>query len=377
MKRYQLMIPGPVPVDPEILQVLAQPPVAHYGDQWTCFYQESLKALKEVLQTKGEVFLLVGSGSAGLDALIGSLLGRSGKALVLANGAFGERLYEIARSHTDNAEIVRVPAGKAIGPALLQGALQQHPVDAVFVTHCETSTGVLNPVEQLSDVCKEHNCLLVVDAISSLGGVPLPIDEWDLAACVTASQKCLEIPPGLAVVSVSPKAWKLIEQSDVRGWYLNLRTWKDYSTRWQDWHPYPVTMPTGLVEALRKSLERMMAEGLPSRFQRHAEVAAFLRQGLRNLGLEILAPEEFASPTVTAVATGGRFSVETLQRFLMTEYNILIAEGSGELRGKTFRIGHMGPSARKQHIVPLLFGIEKALQSQGIAIKDGQAFIGL
>ena len=156
------MIPGPVTVDPEILQVVAQPQVAHYGDQWTRFYQESLKLLKEVLQTKGEVFLLSGSGSAGLDALIGSLLGRSGKALVLANGSFGERLYEIAQSHTDNAEIVRVPTDKAIGPDLLQGALQQHPVDVVFVTHCETSTGMLNPVEQLSAVCKENNCLLVV-----------------------------------------------------------------------------------------------------------------------------------------------------------------------------------------------------------------------
>jgi len=377
MKRYELMIPGPVPVEPEVLRACAQPLVAHYGSEWTRFYQETLELLKKVVQTKGEVFLLPGSGSAGLDALIGSLLGQHGKALVLSNGAFGERLYEITRSHTDHAAVIRVPAGQRIEPALLENALQRNPADVVLVTHCETSTGVLNPVKELSAVCQEHDSLLAVDAVSSLGGAPLPMDEWEIPACVTATQKCLGIPPGFAVVAWSPKAWKLIERSDVRGWYLNLRTWKEHSERWADWHPYPVTISTGLVEALRKSLELILSEGLEVRFQRHAEVAAILRRGLRNLGLEVLAPEEFASPTVTAVLTGGRFRVDELQRFLKAEYNLLIAEGSGNLRGTTFRIGHMGLSARRECVTKVLSGIEKALQDQGVEIQHGPSLASL
>lgn len=376
MKRYELMIPGPVPVEPEVLQACAEPLVAHYGAEWTEFYLETLELLKKVLQTQGEVFLIPGSGSAGLDAMIGSLLGHHRKALVMSGGPFGERLLEITRSHTDRAAVVRVPAGQPIKPDLLEDTLRKDPAEVVLVVHCETSAGVLNPVKELNAVCREHNCLLAVDAVSSLGGVPLPLDEWKIEACATATQKCLGVPPGFAVVAVSPKAWKLVEQSDVRGWYLNLRTWKDYAERWLDWHPYPVTISTGLVEALRKSLELILSEGLEARFRRHAEVAAFLRQELRNLGLQVLAPEEYASPTVTAVLTDGRLQIEELRNFLKRECNILIAGGSGALRDKTFRIGHMGLSANKERIVKLLSGIEKAMKSQGLEVPHGSAKAG-
>jgi alanine-glyoxylate transaminase / serine-glyoxylate transaminase / serine-pyruvate transaminase len=377
MKRYELMVPGPVPVEPEVLAALAQPLVAHYGDEWTHFYLETVELLKQVIQTKGHVFLLVGSGSAGLDALTGSLLGRHGKAVVLSNGAFGERLYDITRSHTDCAAVIRIPAGQRFESALLKDALKRRPVDVVLVTHCETSTGILNPVKELNAVCREYGCLLAVDAVSSLGGAPLPMDDWGIEACVTATQKCLGAPPGLAVVAVRPRAWRLIEQSDVRGWYLNLRTWKEYSERWADWHPYPVTLPTGLVEALRKSLELILREGLETRLQRHADVAAFLRRGLRNLGLKVLAPEEFASPTVTVALTGGCLRDDELLRFLKAECNIVIAEGSGELRGKTFRIGHMGPSATRERILKVLNGIEKVVQGQGVELHHGLGSEGL
>lgn len=376
VNRYELMIPGPVSVKAEVLAALAQPPVAHYGEEWTRFYLETIERLKQVIQTKKEVFLLVGSGSAGLDAMVGSLVGQHGRALVLSNGAFGERLYDITRSHTDRATVIRIPAGQRFEPDVLKDALERTPVDVVLVTHCETSTGILNPVKELNAVCREHGCLLAVDAVSSLGGAPFSMDAWAIEACVTATQKCLGAPPGLAVVAVGPRAWRLIEQSDVRGWYLNLRTWKEYSERWADWHPYPVTLPTGLVEALRKSIELILSEGLESRLQRHAEMATLLRRGLRNLGVNILAPEEFASPTVTVALTDCRFRGDDLQRFLKTEYNLLIAEGSGELRGKTFRIGHMGPSATRACVLKVLNGIEKFLQGQGLEIPFGVGLAG-
>ena len=376
MKRYQLMVPGPVDVDPQVLQALSRPLVAHFGQEWANFYKETVEMTKDVFQTKGDVFLLVGSGSAGLDAIVGSSVGQVGKALILSNGWFGERLYQIARSYTAHTTVIRIPPDRPIEPEVLEASLQQNPVDVVLVTHCETSTGVLNPIKLLGAVCEKYNSLLVVDAVSSLGGAPLPMDDWKIDACVTATQKCLETPAGLSPIAVSQRAWERIEKSESRGWYLNLRTWKEFSMAWSDWHPHPVTVPTGLIEAFRLSLERIRKEGLIRRFERHAYVAGLLRQGLRNLKFKILAPEDYASPTVTAFQADSRISIEGLQHFLQDKYNILIAGGVGDLRGKIFRIGHMGPSATSQSIISVLFGIVKALQKNGVRIRTGQAFKG-
>jgi len=377
------MIPGPVEVEPEVLAEMSSPQVAHYGEEWVEVYNETLRLLKQVFQTKNDVFLLVGSGSAGLDAAIGSLAGgnalnvpaasKQEQALILSNGFFGERLVAIASSYTDKIKVIRSPLNQPIPLDKVEEALKRDQFALVAAVHCETSTGVLNPVAELGELCQRYGAILIVDAISSLGGIELRTDDWHIGICVSASQKCLESPPGLCPIAVSPEAWHKIDQSKSPGWYLNLRTWKDFSRRWSGWHPHPITMAVNNVLALKKSLELVLNEGLQNRFARHARIAKILRQGLRNLGFELFVADEYASNTVTTVWADSRISAERLLSFLREEQGIRIAGGLEELKGKVFRIGHMGPTAKLGAILPLLFAIEEALRSVGADIKVGQS----
>lgn len=203
MKRFRLMIPGPIELDEEVRQELAQPLLPHYGKEWLRVYQETRGLLRQVFQTEQEVLLIPGSGSAGLEAAIGSLVGDGGKALILSNGFFGERLVAIARAYTPNVRVLSGDLDRPISPERLEEALRGGSVKMVAAVHCETSTGVLNPIRDYGELCQRYGAILVVDAISSLGGVELRFDEWGLGICVSASQKGLEASPGLAPVAIS------------------------------------------------------------------------------------------------------------------------------------------------------------------------------
>ncbi len=360
MKRLKLMIPGPIEVAPEVLEPMSAPLEAHYGAEWTSFYRRVIEGLRGVFKTRGKVFLLVGSGSAGLDAAICSTVGDGGRILVLQNGFFGERIAEIARSYTPHVEVLRFPWGEAVCPEKVDEALRRGPADVVAVVHCETSTGVLNPVEELGWVCSRHGALLVVDAISTLGIEPLEMDRWGIGVCVAASQKGLEAPPGLAPVAVGQEAWEFISRRRSPGWYLNLKVWHRYEERWGDWHPHPVTHAVNNVKALWRGLERITAEGLEPRFRRHREVTQHLRQGLGELGLRPVIPEEIASHGVTAVEVPGG-QVDRLLRILREEHGYLLAGSLGEWRGRVFRVGHMGPNAAFSVVDALLAAIRRAL----------------
>jgi alanine-glyoxylate transaminase/serine-glyoxylate transaminase/serine-pyruvate transaminase len=207
--------------------------------------------------------------------------------------------------------------------------------------------------------------------------VELRFDEWGLGVCVSASQKGLEASPGLAPLAISKEAWERIAESSSPGWYLNLRTWQKFAAKWPDWHPYPVTLPVSLVFALKRGLERILEEGLEERFARHAQWAALLRRALQNLDFELFISEEYHSNTVTAALANSTISAEELIRFLKEEQGIIISGGINELRGKIFRIGHMGPQATPEMILPLLWGIEEALRAAGAPIEPGQSLRGL
>ena len=373
------MIPGPIELDEEVRRELARPMMPHYGEEWLQIYHETLGLLQRVFQTDQDIFLIPGSGSAGLEAAIGSLVGDGGKALILSNGFFGERLAAIARAYTPNVQVISGELDRPIPPERLEEALRapRAEIKMVAAVHCETSTGVLNPIRDYGKLCRRYGTTLVVDAISSLGGVELKFDEWGLGICVSATQKGLEASPGLAPLAISKAAWEGVARGSSPGWYLNLRTWREFAERWSGWHPYPVTLPVSLVFALRKSLERVLAEGLEERFARHAQVAALLRQGLENLGFELFVPEEYHSNTVTTALANSIITAEELIRFLKEERGILIGGGIDELRGKVFRIGHMGPQATPEMILPLLFGIEEALRAAGSPVEPGQSLRGL
>jgi alanine-glyoxylate transaminase/serine-glyoxylate transaminase/serine-pyruvate transaminase len=355
---YRLMIPGPIQLAPDVLAELARPVVPHYGADWTEFYNETIDLLRRTFRTDGMVYAIPGSGSAGLEAALGSSLGRDDRLLVLSNGFFGERVAAIAQSLHEHTDVVRLPIDRPIEPEDLRRALESGTeYSLVAAVHSESSSGLLNPVRALADVCRENGTLFFVDAISSLGGIELSMDAWGIDLCVSASQKCLEGPPGLALVAVGQRAWERISHKRTRGWYLNLHVWQDYAENWSDWHPYPITMAVPALRALRRGLERIFAEGLERRIERHRSMASSTRKRLGELGFHPVFPEAQASPTILAICGRDDVPADEVVDRLRAEHKILIARGMGEFRGKAFRIGNMGPQAEEEQMNPLIDAI--------------------
>jgi len=247
------------------------------------------------------------------------------------------------------------------------------------MVHNETSTGIVNPIKEIGEISSEFDIPLMVDAVSSLGGMELKMDQWNIDICVTASQKCLESPPGLALIAISQKGWRTIEkhQDSRHGWYLNLRLWKKYSRERAGWHPYPVTMAVNNILALRAALKKILAEGLDKRVARHAQIAKIVRIGLKNIGFSLIADERCLSNTLTVALTIPGTSPEEIIKFLRTKYYIQIAGGVSNLKDKSLRIAHMGSGASLNSVIPVMFGIEDYLRSKGFKIPYGTSLRGV
>ncbi|MGQ9626117.1 MAG: pyridoxal-phosphate-dependent aminotransferase family protein [Anaerolineae bacterium] len=380
MKKLKLMIPGPVDVEEEVLMAMASPSMPHYGPDWMEIYTETIESLKKVFQTENDLFLMVAPGSGALDAALGSLLGTGEKVLIPVNGFFGRRLASIAQSYGLEVVSQEFPAGQPIQPEAVRDRLDaEEDIQAIAIVHHETSTGVLNPLQKVAAIAGEMEVPIVVDAVSSLGGVPLPVDEWGIDICVTVGNKCLETPPGLSAISISQRAWEIIESKGSRnhGWYLNLQTWRKYAEDWATWHPYPTTLATNNILALRVSLRRILAEGLENRFSRHLQAARWVREGLRNLGFEMMVEDAFASPLTTAVKARPEVSPSELAGYLRSEHGIMISGGLEELAGKIFRVGHMGKAANRDYVLSFLFGVEDFLRYKGEKVAFGQSLEGM
>ena len=369
MANYKLMIPGPVDVEDEVLSEMASPVPAHYGDEWMKVYLETVDYLKRVFQTENDLFIVGGPGSAALDASFGSLLATGEKVLIPSNGFFGRRLRAMARGYGLEVVPLDFPPEQAISAAAVEAHLQKEKdIQAVAVVHHDTSTGVLNPLPEIATVTNKAGMPIIVDAISSLGGVPLPVDEWGIDLCVTVSNKCLAAPPGISLISVSQRAWEIIESKSncSHGWYLNLQTWKQYATEWASWHPYPTTMATNNVLALLASLKRLLAEGLETRYARTAKAAEMTREGLTDMGFEMFVEGPHASPLITAAKGRPDMSIAEMARFLRDECGIMIGGGLDKLAGKIFRIGHMGKAISPEYIEAFLARVRDFLQRKGV-----------
>jgi len=351
----RLMIPGPAEVSPSVLAELGKPVRAHYGTEWTAIHNETLDLLRQVMGTQNQVFLLPGSGTAANEAAIASLLRQGDKVIIGSNGMFGDRLIELAQAYATQVIEVRADPGRPLQPDEFATALRRHP-DARLVAsvHLETSTGVLNPVRAIAEVAHTAGVPVLIDAVSSLAGTELPVDEWGIDVCTSASQKCLSAPPGLAIVAVSPGVWPQIERSGARGWYLNLNTWRRYAIEWADWHPFPVTMPTNVVMALRQGLRELLTVGLEQRLARYRALAKRLRSGLVELGMPLVVPEELAAPVLSAAWVPEGTTSGELVAYVMKEHGIQITRGFGALRDRVCRIGHMGPQVDEALIDALL-----------------------
>lgn len=369
MANYKLMIPGPVDVEDEVLSEMASPVPAHYGDEWMKVYLETVDYLKRVFQTENDLFIVGGPGSAALDASFGSLLATGEKVLIPSNGFFGRRLRAMARGYGLEVVPLDFPLEQAISAAAVEAHLQKEKdIQAMAMVHHETSTGVLNPLPEIAAVTNKAGVPIIVDAVASLGGVPLPVDEWGIDLCVTVSNKCLAAPPGISLISVSQRAWEIIESKSDRshGWYLNLQTWKQYATEWASWHPYPTTMATNNVLALLASLKRLLAEGLETRYARTAKAAEMTREGLTDMGFEMFVEGPHASPLITAAKGRPDMSIAEMARFLRDECGIMIGGGLDKLAGKIFRIGHMGKAISPEYIEAFLARVRDFLQRKGV-----------
>ncbi len=373
-ERLRLMIPGPVDVEDDVLAALAGQVLPHYGKEWLAIYTEAVECLKQVFGTRNDLFLMTGPGTAGLDAAMGSLMRRGDKVLIPENGFFGRRLATIARAYGLDVRTVNAPLGQPIDPQEIRQKLTAEPdIQAVAVVHLETSTAVLNPLQEISSVSREFEVPIIVDAVSSLGGVPLPVDEWGIDICVTVINKCLACPAGVVPLSVSQQAWDQMERKDGRdhGWYLNLNTWKGYASKWASWHPYPTTLPTNLIVALLTSLRRILGGGLSAYYDRHTRAAQSIRGGLAHLGFEMFPSEAHTSPLLTAVCGLPGMDVEDLRRYLVEEWQIMVSGGLEELRGKIFRVGHIGKAASDEYSERLLLGVEEYLRLEGYDVPSG------
>jgi aspartate aminotransferase-like enzyme len=360
MKKEYLLTPGPTPLPPQVSLAMAKPIIHHRTPQFQEILKEASLGLKWAFQTGNDVFIISSSGTGAMEAAVINLLSSGDTALVVQGGKFGERWTEIAKAYGINAEVIDVEWGKAVSPAEISKRLKANPqIKAVFTTLCETSTGVDNDIQAIAAVVKETPAVLVVDAISGLGAVDLKTDAWGVDVVVSGSQKGLMLPPGLGLICLSAKAWKLVESSKSSRYYLDLRKAK----KALDKNDTPFTSSITLIVALNEALKMMQQDGLENIFKRHKVMADATRAAVRALGLELFAPSA-ASDGVTAGKVPAGIDGEKLVKTMRDTYGVTIAGGQAELKGKIFRIAHMGYIAESDIIMGITC-LEKVLTQMG------------
>lgn len=353
----QLRIPGPTPCPPQVLKAVGGQMIDHRGSEFAQIIRDVTEKLKQLFCTKNDVFILTGSGTGGMEAAVVNTLSPGDKVLALSCGFFGDRFAEAAACYGAEVTKLSFEWGKPVDPDAVRKALKENPdVKAVLVTHNETSTGLTNDLKAISTVVKEFDKLILVDAISSLGSIELPVDEWQCDVVVTASQKGWMVPPGVAMVSVSQKAWQAHAKAKMPRYYWDFTKAKSYLERGQT----PWTPCISAFFGLAVALDMLLAEGLPNVIARHTKLAELTRQGVKSLGLSIFPEEKYASNTVTAVKPSEKLDVSKLLRILREEYKVILSGGQGNLSGKIFRIGHLG-WIREKDIKEVLQAITKAI----------------
>ena len=367
MKRY-LLTPGPTPVPERVLLASAQPVIHHRTPEYGRMLSENIEGLKYVLQTKNDVFIFTASGTGAMEACVVNLLSPGDRALVVNTGAFGRRWVNIIDSFGLKPEVIEYPWGKAAKPQDVQKKLKDMPgIKAVFTQNTETSTGVVNDIEAIGKIVAGTEAVLVVDAVSGLGGQELKTDEWKVDVVASGSQKGLMLPPGLAFVSISKKAWKLVESSKLPKFYWDL---KAYKKSLDEERETPYTSAVNLLLGLQESLRMIKEEGLERILRRHAVLASATRAGVEAIGLELFA--EAPCNVVTAIKVPEGVDGGRLVRMMSDEYGVGIAGGQREYKGKIFRIAHLGYMDRFDVIIGLS-ALEIALNKLGYKLEVGKA----
>lgn len=337
-RKQHLFIPGPTPVPPSVSAALTRPAMGHRGTEYASLQRSLVEQLKKVFQTKNDLFILTSSGTGALEAAITSCVNPGDRVLSLVTGQFGKRFAAIAEQCGAKVERLESTWGEPIDLEQVKAALARGPLpQAVLVTHNETSTGVVNDVQGVGALLKNTPTLLLVDAVSSMGAMDIRTDEWGVDFMVTSSQKAFMLPPGLAFLSVSPKGWQAVENVTPRSFYFDLSAWRDSGSKgFAPWTPN-----ISLLFGLEKALELLLNEGLENVWARHRRWAKAVRAGLRGMGLDLVAKDQWASSTVTA-AFVPQDKADALRAMVKKNFGLWLAGGKGKLTGKIIRFSHMG-----------------------------------
>lgn len=361
--KLMLMIPGPTPVPEAALLALAKHPIGHRTSEFSNLMAEVTQNLKWLHQTESDVLMLTTSGTGAMEAGIINFLSPGDRVLVGCNGKFGERWAEVAQAYSLQVETITAEWGQPLDPQMFAEKLEadtEKQIKAVIITHSETSTGVLNDLETINRHVKAHGeALIIVDAVTSLGAVNIPMDTWGLDVVASGSQKGYMIPPGLGFVAVSSKAWEAYKTAKLPRYYLDLGKYRKATEK----NTTPFTPPVNLIVALQTTLRMMHSEGLESIFARHSRLMNATRAAIKGLNLPLFAADGVASPAITAVAPD-RVEADQIRAILNKRFDIALAGGQDHFKGKIFRIGHLG-FVSDRDILTCIGSLEVALRELG------------
>lgn len=334
-----LRIPGPSPIPPSVERAMIQPMIGHRGNETALLMERIKPKLKRVFGTEQDIMIITGSGTSGLETAVVNAVSAGDEVLVIVTGAFGDRFAKICEAYEMKVHRLEVTWGEAVDPAQVKDFLNKHPqVKAVFATYCETSTAVINPIEDISRVVHDHSdALVIVDGVSVVGGIDTKMDEWKVDIFVTGAQKAMMLPPGLTFLAVSDRAWKVIEENKQPRFYLDLLKYRDSLAT----DSTPFTPGLSLIRGLEQVLNLFDEEGLEKVYERHGLMRDMVRAAMKALEIPLLTNDEVASPTVTAIKPND-FDGELLRKQVKSDFNLDLAGGQQHLKGKIVRIGHMG-----------------------------------
>lgn len=340
MIKYNLMIPGPTPIPTRILSAMNHDMIGHRGPLFSAVMKEVMEGLRWAYETKNDIFIYPSSGTGGMEVAVVNTLSPGDKVIVLNIGNFGARFAKICKAYGVDVNDVKFERGKPADPEVLKAELKKGPVKAVLMQQNETSTGVLNDVKTLAKVVRDNqpDALVIVDAVSGMMAAPLKTDEWDLDVVVSGSQKAFMVPPGVAAVSISARAWKAYENSKCAKHYWDFAFMKEQAPKG---HTY-TTPPESLIFGMREGLKMLQEEGRENVFARHKANRDLLRTASKALGLKLLADDAHASPAVTAIFPPDGVDAEEVRKLMREDFGMEVAPGQGDLKGKIFRIGHLG-----------------------------------
>ncbi|QNI93166.1 3-phosphoserine transaminase [Synechococcus sp. A15-127] len=362
--KLTLMIPGPTPVPETVLKAIGRHPIGHRSGDFQEIVRRTTEQLQWLHQTSGDVLVITGSGTAAMEAGMINTLSRGDRVLCGDNGKFGERWVKVARAYGLDVEVIKAEWGQPLDTEAFRSALEADTakeIRAVILTHSETSTGVINDLQTICGHVKAHGtALTIADCVTSLGATDVPMDAWGIDVVASGSQKGYMLPPGLSFVAMSDRAWEAYDRSDLPKFYLDLGPYRKTAAK----NSNPFTPAVNLYFGLEAALGMMQSEGLDAIFTRHSRHRAAAQSGMKAIGMPLFAAEGHGSPAITAVAPEG-IDAELLRKTVKERFDILLAGGQDHLKGKVFRIGHLGFVCDRD-VLTAVSAIEATLQSLGL-----------